>query len=185
MLPVAAARATKSKTSSARLQRARPDSPRAWAFQARHSKSKSGNSRTPGRPRFGKRVVRRLQIGGEAAGRVNTDFSGRHARTTKRAGPERAFERDALTVATRASAFPALASAHSRTQGRNAQNSQDATIANRDARTCEALAGAKTAALTFISSQRPEAGRRTPATSRVSRRWCSHLRAVARRLPCL
>ena len=48
---------------------------------------------------------------------------------TKRAGPERAFERDALKVCTRDSAFDSIASAHSRTQGRNAQNSQDATIA--------------------------------------------------------
>jgi hypothetical protein len=110
MLPVAAARATKSKTSSARLQRARPSSPRAPTFQARHSKSNS-------------------PFGSEAAGVVNTDFSGRHARTTKRAGPERAFERDALKVSTRDSAFDFVASAHSRTQGRNAQNTQDATIA--------------------------------------------------------
>jgi hypothetical protein len=48
---------------------------------------------------------------------------------TKRAGPERAFERDALTVSTRDSAFNSIASAHSRTQGRNAQRTQDATIA--------------------------------------------------------
>ena len=48
---------------------------------------------------------------------------------TKRAGPERAFERDALTFPTRDSAFDSIASAHSRTQGRNAQNTQDATIA--------------------------------------------------------
>jgi len=40
-LPVAAARATKSKTSSARLQQARSSSPRAWTFQARHFRSNS------------------------------------------------------------------------------------------------------------------------------------------------
>ena len=49
--------------------------------------------------------------------------------TTKRAGPERAFERDALTDSARDSAFDSVASAHSRTQGRNAQNTQDAPIA--------------------------------------------------------
>jgi hypothetical protein len=43
---------------------------------------------------------------------------------TKRAGPERAFEREALKVSTRDSAFHALASAHSRTQGRNAQRTE-------------------------------------------------------------
>ena len=43
--------------------------------------------------------------------------------------PERAFERDALTFPARDSAFHLVASAHSRTQGRNAQNTQDATIA--------------------------------------------------------
>jgi len=78
--------------------------------------------------------------------------------TTKRAGPERAFEREALTFPTRDSAFLPIASAHSRTQGRNAQNIQDAPIAT-------------------TAPERAKLWRESASATkfRLARRWCSHL----------
>jgi hypothetical protein len=102
---------------------------RASPFQARHSKSNPGTlelqhghaSATTWRSGF--------QVRRDSAAGVNTDISEPHARTTKRAGPERAFERDALTGQRATAHSIPVASAHSRTQGRNAQRTHDATIA--------------------------------------------------------
>jgi len=98
-LPGAAARATKSKDHDARLQRGRPSLRRALPFQARHSKSNPGTFDHPHGHASATTRRSRSPIGGVNTDRVKCGKLFRqHARETKRAGPERAFERDALKV---------------------------------------------------------------------------------------
>jgi hypothetical protein len=136
MRPVAAARATKGKTRSARLQRARSSSPRAWPLQARHSKSNPGTSEH----QRGHASATTWRSSGEAAGGVNTDISEPHALTTKRAGPERAFERDALKVSTRDSAFDSCCERSLANAGPERAEHPERHDCNQRTRTGEALA---------------------------------------------
>jgi len=95
--PVAAARATKSKTRTvARATRVQIHRERGRCKLATLKAIRElPTTRTATHRASALSVV---VISGKAAGVVNTDISEPHALTTKRAGPERAFERDALTV---------------------------------------------------------------------------------------